>query len=86
MPQPGGMLRYAIPSYRLPNEVVDRDIKNVTALGVEIRVGRRVDNLAPLEAEGFEAVFVACGAATDRTMGIEGENLDGVVRSTADTS
>lgn len=79
--RPGGMLRYAIPSYRLPKEVVDRDIKNVTALGVEIRVSERVDDLADLEAEGFEAVFVACGAATDRTMGVEGENLAGVVRS-----
>ncbi len=79
--QPGGMLRYAIPSYRLPNEVVDRDIKNVTALGVEIRLSQRINDLADLEDMGFDAVFVAFGAARDRVMGIEGEDLDGVVRS-----
>ncbi len=79
--QPGGMLRYAIPSYRLPKDVVDRDIKNITSLGVDLQTGRQIDNLKDLETAGFEAVFVACGAATDRAMGIEGEDLDGVVRS-----
>lgn len=79
--QPGGMLRYAIPSYRLPNEVVDRDIKNVTSLGVEIRVSERIEDLADLEDMGFDAVFVAFGVARDRVMGIEGEDLDGVARS-----
>jgi len=79
--QPGGMLRYAIPSYRLPNEVVDRDIKNVTALGVEIRCGEPIQDPAGLEDMGFDAVFVAFGAARDRAMGIGGEDFDGVVRS-----
>jgi heterodisulfide reductase subunit A len=79
--QPGGMLRYAIPAYRLPNEVVDRDIKNVTALGVELELGERIQELATLEARGFDAVFVACGAARDRMMGIEGEDLEGVLSS-----
>ena len=79
--QPGGMLRYAIPSYRLPNEVVDRDIKNVTAQGVEIRTGKRVRALETLESLGYDAVFVGCGAARDRTMGIDGEDLDGVFSS-----
>jgi len=77
--KPGGMLQLAIPSYRLPKEVVDRDIKNVTALGVEIKTGHRVESLARLKEEGFDAVFVACGAMQDSKMEIEGENLPGVV-------
>lgn len=79
--QPGGMLRFSIPAYRLPNEVVDRDIKNVTALGVEIQTGERVEKLTELEEKGFDAVFVACGTMADRKMGIKGEDLDGVVSS-----
>jgi heterodisulfide reductase subunit A len=77
--KPGGMLRYAIPSYRLPNDVVDRDIENVTALGVEIRLGERIDSLASLERLGYDAIFVASGTSEDRLLGIEGEDLDGVV-------
>ena len=77
----GGMLRYSIPAYRLPNEVVDRDIKNVTALGVEIRTGRRVERLVELREKGFAAVLVACGAMADREMRVEGETLKGVMSS-----
>ncbi len=79
--QAGGMLRYAIPSFRLPKEVVDRDIKNVTALGVEIRLGKPINDPARLKGKGYEAVFVASGTGQDRTMGIEGEDLKGVVTS-----
>ncbi len=76
--EPGGILRVVIPSYRLPREVLDRDIKNVTSLGVEIKTGRRVESLAGLKEEGFDAVFVACGATQDVKMKIEGEDLTGV--------
>lgn len=79
--QPGGMLRLSIPAYRLPNDVVDRDIKNVTALGVEIRTGEKIEKLVTLKENGFEAVFIACGTMADRKMRIEGEDLGGVVSS-----
>jgi len=79
--QPGGMLRTAIPGYRLPNDVVDRDIENVTALGVEIRTGTRVDDITSLEAQGFGAVFLSCGTGRDRKMGVDGDDLTGVVNS-----
>ncbi|MCL6638055.1 MAG: FAD-dependent oxidoreductase [Firmicutes bacterium] len=81
--RPGGMLRYAIPSYRLPKEVVDRDIKNVTALGVEIKTGVRVEDLDQLKSRGFEAVFIATGTQGARKMGVAGEDLEGVVSSLA---
>jgi heterodisulfide reductase subunit A-like polyferredoxin len=74
----GGMLRL-IPSYRLPKEVVDRDIKNVTALGVAVKTNHRVESLAGLKQEGFDAVFAACGAMQDGKMRVEGEDVPGVV-------
>jgi len=74
----GGMLTLTIPSYRLPREVVERDIENVTALGVEIKTGHRVESLTELK-KGFDAVFVACGAMQDTKMKIDGEDLAGVV-------
>jgi len=74
----GGMLRYGIPPYRLPNEVVDRDIANVTALGVEIRTGERVESIASLKERGFGAVFVAVGTYETRRLAVEGEELEGV--------
>ncbi len=77
--QPGGMLRTGIPAYRLPKTVVDRDIKNITALGVEIRTGHRVDSLDALKQAGFQAVLLATGAAEERSLGVEGQDLDGVV-------
>jgi heterodisulfide reductase subunit A-like polyferredoxin len=76
--EPGGMLRLAIPSYRLPREVVDRDIANLTALGVTIKTGHRVESLAGLKAQGFDAVFAACGAMRDIKMKVEGEDLPGM--------
>jgi heterodisulfide reductase subunit A len=79
--RPGGMLRLAIPSYRLPKDVVDRDIKNVTALGVEIETGVRVEDPAGLKEQGFDAVFVATGTPGTRKLRVEGEDLDGVMTS-----
>jgi heterodisulfide reductase subunit A-like polyferredoxin len=74
----GGMLRYGIPPFRLPRAVLDRDILNVTALGVEIRTGARVDSLASLKAQGFAAVFVAVGTYEPQELDVPGRELDGV--------
>ena len=78
-PKPGGLLRFGIPSFRLPKSVVDRDIKNVTALGVEIETGVRVESLKSLRERGFDAVFLAAGALEPVRLGVPGEDLDGVV-------
>jgi len=75
----GGMLGLAIPAYRLPRSVLDRDIMNVTALGVEIAVNTRVDNIDALKAQGFDAVFLATGTPGSTGLGVAGENLDGVM-------
>jgi heterodisulfide reductase subunit A-like polyferredoxin len=75
----GGMLRSGLPAYRLPKDVVDRDIKNVTALGVEIRTGARVESAGALLDKGFDGVFLSVGAAVPKALGVPGETLDGVV-------
>jgi heterodisulfide reductase subunit A-like polyferredoxin len=75
----GGMLRYAIPPFRLPKHVVDRDIKNITALGVEVKTKTRVKSIQSLKESGFDAVFLALGTGEAWTMGIPGEDLEGVV-------
>jgi len=79
----GGMLRYGIPPFRLPKDVLDRDIKNVTALGVEIRTGVRVESAASLKMQGFDAVFLAVGTLEGQELDIPGRHLEGVVESMA---
>ncbi|HTP15883.1 MAG TPA: FAD-dependent oxidoreductase [Streptosporangiaceae bacterium] len=78
-PEPGGMLRLAIPGYRLPASVVERDIENVTALGVEIATSTRVANLEGLRRQGYDAILVATGAPVSTSLGVPGADLDGVL-------
>ena len=62
-PEPGGMMRYGIPAYRLPRDVLAAEIARIEALGVRLLLGHRVTDLAAERAEGdFDAVFVAVGA------------------------
>ncbi|MFA7181055.1 MAG: NADPH-dependent glutamate synthase, partial [Bacteroidales bacterium] len=82
--EPGGVLQYGIPEFRLPKEsVVKTEIDNVKALGVKIEtnvvVGRTVTIDSLMDDEGFAAVFVGSGAGLPKFMGIPGENLNGVV-------
>ena len=77
--KPGGMLMLTIPEYRLPKTVVERDLKNITSLGVEIQVNTKVDSLKKLNDEGFEAIFVSVGTNESSKLKIEGADLEGVV-------
>ena len=70
----GGMLRYGIPGYRLPDAVVDADIRHIEAAGVNIRTGARVASAEALLEEGYDAVFIASGAWRAARMGIPGED------------
>ena len=82
MPLPGGMMRYGIPSYRLPREVIDHQVAEIEGLGVEIRYGHpltREFGVADLRAQGFDAVFLGIGAGRGRGLRMEGVDLDGVV-------
>jgi heterodisulfide reductase subunit A-like polyferredoxin len=78
-PVAGGFLRLAIPGYRLPGEVVDQDISNVTAIGVEIATDSPVSDLEALRKEGFDAVLVATGTHASSSLKVPGEKLAGVV-------
>ena len=75
----GGMLRTAIPPYRCPNDVVDRDIKNVTALGVEIKTNQRITDLSALKQQGFNAILITTGASDENGLEVDGHDLDGVM-------
>lgn len=78
-PRPGGMLMLTIPEYRLPKNVVERDIQNITSLGVEIELNRKIENLAGLKEEGFDSVFVSVGTHNTARLNIEGSTLSGVL-------
>ena len=77
-PQAGGMLRLGIPAYRLPNDVIDDDIGNVTAIGIEIETGKRVDDIPALKDAGFDAVLVATGTHKAVRLRVPGEDLGGI--------
>jgi heterodisulfide reductase subunit A len=77
--EPGGMLRLTIPGYRLPVEVVEQDIANVTALGVEIETGTRVESPEALMQQGYDAVLLATGTPLSSSLGIPGESLNGAL-------
>lgn len=79
----GGVLRYGIPEFRLPNEVLDAELENLKALGVRIECNTLVGRLFTIEQMldelGFDAVFIGTGAGYPSFMGINGESLNGVL-------
>ena len=80
--KPGGVLVYGIPEFRLPKEIVSREIEGLKKLGVDIECNMvigKVLSVDELEERGFEAVFIGSGAGLPRFMGIPGENLPGVL-------
>jgi heterodisulfide reductase subunit A len=74
----GGLLRWGIPEYRLPRDILRDEIGIVEQLGVDIQTGRRIESLDELKKEGYKAVFVATGAPSSRLMKIKGEDAKGV--------
>ena len=81
--EPGGVLRYGIPEFRLPNDVVDAEIANILKLGVKIECNTLVGRLFTIEQMRnemcFDAVFIGTGAGYPKFMGIPGESLNGVL-------
>ena len=80
----GGVLKYGIPEFRLPNAIVDVEIENLRKIGVnfvkDCIVGKTI-TIQQLEAEGYKAIFVASGAGLPNFMGIPGENSVGIMSS-----
>ncbi len=85
LPKPGGMLRYGIPDYRLPKEILDQEIATITELGVAIRTGQTLGKgftIKSLFEDGFHAIFLAIGAHQSQRMNVMGEDLEGVLPGT----
>jgi formate dehydrogenase beta subunit len=75
----GGMMRWAIPEYRLSREILTAEIDEIKALGVEIRTNVRVDSVADLISSGYHTVYIACGAQNSIPLDIPGDDLAGVI-------
>ncbi len=75
----GGMLMLTLPEYRLPKQIVERDIQNITALGVDFELNKKIDNLSELKEQGFDSIFVSVGTHQAVSMGIEGNQLEGII-------
>jgi len=77
----GGVLMYGIPEFRLPKEIVQREISALKAMGVKIELNKVVGQLYTLDdliSQGYDAVFIGTGAGLPRFLGIPGENSNGV--------
>ncbi|MBU2549483.1 MAG: FAD-dependent oxidoreductase [Proteobacteria bacterium] len=81
LPEPGGMLRYGIPAYRLPRDVLKAEIQAILDLGVELRCGCQVGRDVTWREikEEFEAVYLAVGAHQSTMLGVTGEEHEGVI-------
>jgi formate dehydrogenase beta subunit len=80
-PLAGGMMTLGIPPYRLPREIVDREIEAIKEMGVQIRTGADIGKdvtVDQLRKEGYQAIFLSIGAHECKVLGIDGEGLEGV--------
>jgi heterodisulfide reductase subunit A len=75
----GGLMRYGIPDFRLPESIVDNEIDYIKELGVEIKTGTAVKDLKNIFKQGYKAVFMGTGAGGSRKLGIPGEDNPGVL-------
>lgn len=80
-PLAGGMLRYGIPEYRLPKQILDNEISYVQEMGVEIKTNAPIQNIDEILRQGYKAVFLAVGAGVSQKMGILGEDARGVMHA-----
>jgi len=80
-PEAGGLMRYGIPDFRLPREVVENEINYVKELGVDIKTNSPVKDPKSLLTQGYKAVFLGIGAGTSQKAGIPGEDTEGVIHA-----
>ena len=80
-PKLGGMLRYGIPDYRLPQDVLDRDISHILSAGVTVHTVVSIGKDVTMESicSSFDAVYIAIGAHNDKKLGLEGEDAANVI-------
>ncbi|UWG99049.1 FAD-dependent oxidoreductase [Dehalobacter sp. DCM] len=82
LPEAGGMLRYGIPEYRLPRNIIADEVQAIVDMGVEVRTNTRIESIDDLLDEGYEAVLVAVGAHNGMKLRIPGANGEGVLVNT----
>jgi len=82
LPVAGGMLRVGVPEYRLPSEIVDREVQDIIDLGVDLKLNHRIDNIDDIFDSGYNAVLIAVGAHEGVRPPIPGANLESVFVST----
>lgn len=75
----GGMVRYGIPDYRLPQAVLDKDIDFILSTGVKALVNTRIDSVSQDMMTEYDAIYLAPGAHSDKKLGLEGEDSRGVI-------
>ena len=81
LPKLGGMLRYGIPNYRLPKERLEDDVNAILKTGVQVEYGKKIGQDITIQdlREQYDAVLITIGASTDKKLGLEGENSEGVM-------
>ncbi|MBZ5559045.1 MAG: FAD-dependent oxidoreductase [Acidobacteriia bacterium] len=82
--EPGGMVRFGIPEYRLPRTLIRSEIEKILGLGVQLKLNTPLTSsfgLAQLEAQGFDAIFLGVGVSKGRDLDVPGVELDGVVKA-----
>jgi len=79
LPEVGGMMRVAIPDYRLPKDILKRDIDEIEAVGVDIKINTKVESTDDLFEKGYDAVFLAMGAHEGLKVGVKGKDSQGVM-------
>ena len=84
-PKLGGMLRYGIPDYRLPQDILDRDIAHILSTGIQVHTGVSIGRDLSMEdiQKSFDAVYISIGAHADKKLGLEGEDAENVVSAVA---
>jgi heterodisulfide reductase subunit A-like polyferredoxin len=82
MPVAGGMLRLGVPEYRLPTDIIEREVQDIVDLGVDLKLNHRIDDLDALFDQGFKSILIAVGAHEGIRLPIPGANFDGVIINT----
>jgi heterodisulfide reductase subunit A-like polyferredoxin len=82
LPVAGGMLRVGVPEYRLPRDIIEREVADIIDLGVDLRLSTPVKNLDDLFADGFSAILVSVGAHVGNRLPIPGNDLNGILVNT----
>ena len=81
LPKLGGMLRYGIPNYRLPKDRLDDDIRAILKTGVQVKNGLKIGQDITIQQlrQEYDVVLITIGASTDKKLGLENEDADGIV-------